>query len=316
MCLNSFEARNDGVWEGLGQKGKLPSRWFPMIYAIEDSFIVTVPAAHSMDSHSRRGVMCTLRRSKKNTVRNRVRLYVERFLNQPRWASVREHSFVTFKGIGTRLYPGDEYKKRMASVSIIVTCSPANWAGDFRLMESLGSGALVFIDQRHTPVPHGLVNGVHLVEYNSSNRTDLYSRLEYYLQNPVKARKIARQGFEHAMRHFRIVPWIDYLVRTALDEMDLYGSNTLEEPGWKNGSNYGFEAVLRQKERVRHWRPRYLHTGRQILDAFYAKELGPEKKIECDFDKSTWLCCRDHSPRSQKLRDLCLGWEKNDWRHW
>lgn len=61
----------------------------------------------------------------------------------------------------------------------MVTCNPSNWDGDFRLWEAMGTGALVFVDESHTPVANPPIDGEHIVVYNNHDREDLVSKLRW-----------------------------------------------------------------------------------------------------------------------------------------
>lgn len=60
---------------------------------------------------------------------------------------------------GQRREINTAYMSAMRSAKIIVTCNPSSWEGDFRLWEAMASGALVFVDEMDTPMPHPLIDG-------------------------------------------------------------------------------------------------------------------------------------------------------------
>ena len=64
------------------------------------------------------------------------------------------------------------YFAALGRAKIIVTCNPSNWEGDFRLWEALSSGALVFIDEMSTPMPHAPRDGEHIVVYDNVRPLD------------------------------------------------------------------------------------------------------------------------------------------------
>ena len=103
----------------------------------------------------------------------------------------------------------------MFNSRIIVTVNPANWEGDFRLWESMGSGALVFVDPIFVPHGYPLVDGVHVVFFSNENKTDLFSKLDYYRQHPEEGSRIAQSGYLHAMKYHRTVNLVDYVMRSA-----------------------------------------------------------------------------------------------------
>lgn len=114
----------------------------------------------------------------------------------------------------------------MTSSKIIVTVNPSHWEGDFRLWESLSSGALVFCD--HIMVPHHfpLVDGKHIIYFHTNNQTDLYQKLDYYLEHPEEAKVIAWRGYSHAMKHHRTSNFIDYVLTTAHTKRQLAVNKT------------------------------------------------------------------------------------------
>ena len=103
----------------------------------------------------------------------------------------------------------------MYNAKIIVTVNPANWEGDFRLWESLASGALVMVDPIFVPHPFPLIDGIHVVFFNNQKKDDLFEKLDYYRKHPDLARKIAITGYLHCMKHHRTVSMIDYIMRSA-----------------------------------------------------------------------------------------------------
>jgi len=65
--------------------------------------------------------------------------------------------------------------------------------GDFRLWEAMSTGALVFVDEMHTPLPHPFLDGVHLVVYDNSDKGNFLAKLKFYLDNPADLRRVAYQ---------------------------------------------------------------------------------------------------------------------------
>ena len=122
------------------------------------------------------------------------------------------------------------YFQQMFNSRIIVTVNPADWEGDFRLWESLCTGALIFVDPLYVPHPYPLKHGEHVIHYDNNNKTDLYMKLDYYRANPTEARRIAVNGYLHAMKYHRTVNMIDYILRSAhlqqiQKQIQLYNSN-------------------------------------------------------------------------------------------
>lgn len=103
----------------------------------------------------------------------------------------------------------------MYNSRIIVTVNPANWEGDFRLWESMASGALVFVDPIFVPHGYPLIDGQHVIFFSNENRTDLFDKLDYYRSRPEESSRIAQAGYLHAMKYHRTVNLVDYVLRSA-----------------------------------------------------------------------------------------------------
>ena len=115
----------------------------------------------------------------------------------------------------TRTTVSMAYFQQMFNARIIVTVNPADWEGDFRLWESMCTGALVFVDPLYVPNPYPLLGGEHVVFFDNNNKTDLWSKLDYYRANPLEARRIAEYGYLFAMKYHRTVNMMDYILRSA-----------------------------------------------------------------------------------------------------
>ena len=57
--------------------------------------------------------------------------------------------------------------------------------------------------------------GEHVVYYSNENKTELWNKLDYYRANPQEARRIAVNGYLHAMKYHRAMNLADYVLRTA-----------------------------------------------------------------------------------------------------
>ena len=146
----------------------------------------------------------------------------------------------------TRTSINKAYFEHMHNAKIIVTVNPAQWEGDFRLWESLASGALVFVDYLFVPHPFPLLNGIHIVYYSNHNKTELWSKLDYYLSHPQEAQKIAQNGYLHAMKYHRAVNLIDYvLYSTHLKQQSLQQSKSI--PKYVYSAQYlNFETIRQE----------------------------------------------------------------------
>jgi hypothetical protein len=137
----------------------------------------------------------------------------------------------------------------MHNSKIIVTVNPSRWEGDFRLWESLATGALIFVDPLFVPLPFPLLDGVHVVYYSNQNKTDLFQKLDYYRANPIIARKVAVQGYLYAMKHHRAVNLIDYFLTAAHLKRATYRG--MPPPRYSYSAQYlNFEA-RRQQQRIK-----------------------------------------------------------------
>jgi len=108
-----------------------------------------------------------------------------------------------------------EYFDAMAQSKIIVTCNPNLWEGDYRLFESLCSGAMVLCDKMATPMPHPFLHREHLVYYDRTDMAGLVNEIERYLADDAARTSIARAGYEHAMAHHRASHRIDQVIDLA-----------------------------------------------------------------------------------------------------
>lgn len=90
-----------------------------------------------------------------------------------------------------RRSPQQEYVNKMARSQIIVSAQPDGWEGDYRLMESLSSGALVLHNKMQLP-PRGLIDGTHWVLYD--NHMDMLDKVYHYACHPEKAAMIGASG--------------------------------------------------------------------------------------------------------------------------
>jgi hypothetical protein len=125
----------------------------------------------------------------------------------------------------SRTVISEDYIRIMANSRIIVTVNPMNWEGDFRLMEAFATGALVFVDYLFVPQSHPFKNKEHVIFYNNSDKSDLWTKLDYYRANREEAMNIGINGYLHAMKYHRTVNMIDYILRSFHAAM---GANELK----------------------------------------------------------------------------------------
>lgn len=108
-----------------------------------------------------------------------------------------------------RRSPQQDYCRLMATTKIIVTATPDGWEGDYRLMESISSGALVLHNRMALP-PAGLVDGKHWIIYD--DHQDMLEKVYYYNTHPDQARVIGEQGRDYVMNNHkpehRVESWL------------------------------------------------------------------------------------------------------------
>lgn len=105
-----------------------------------------------------------------------------------------------------------EYYDKMLDSKIIVTCNPDKWEGDYRLFEALSTGAFILVDKMMTPVKNPFIDGEHLVYYDRKNLPDLERKILYYLKNDEERIRIAKNGYEHAMKYHKASDRIDEIL--------------------------------------------------------------------------------------------------------
>jgi hypothetical protein len=88
-------------------------------------------------------VVCTLRDDFHDAARMRVRQWVN--------AYAKLQGLTKFQGQqvnkASRTTVDNTYFSQMYRAKIIVTVNPAGWEGDFRFMEAVASGALIFVGE-------------------------------------------------------------------------------------------------------------------------------------------------------------------------
>ena len=111
-----------------------------------------------------------------------------------------------------RRTPQQEYVNKMSRSQIIVSAQPDGWEGDYRLMESLSSGALVLHNRMQLP-PRGLVDGTHWVLYD--NHMDMLDKVYHYACHPDKAAKIGTAGKKFVEKNHMPVNRVEEWLRGA-----------------------------------------------------------------------------------------------------
>ena len=217
MFKRSYVRRKNGIFQSYMGYVKRTDV-LPMTYTIADAYVrneFNLQASRDIE------ILCTLRASKVDGARTRVSQWVEEY------AQARGVKGVVGKPVNGASRPtiSRGYFDSMHRAQIIVTANPSGWEGDFRLCESLASGALIFVDQMYVPRPYPLIHDKHYVVYDNNNKTDLFEKLDAYRKDRALARRVALNGYIHAMRYHRAANLIDYVFRT------LHTKQLLQEEG-------------------------------------------------------------------------------------
>jgi len=179
----------------------------PMTYPIAEAYVRNMFALMKERDIE---ITTTLRGSKADPCRLRVRQWVEDYC---RARGVKE--FVAGEvNHQSRTVVSTGYLSQMYRSRIVVTSNPSGWEGDFRFMEAIASGALIFVDQMYVPRPYPLVADQHVIYYDNNNKTDIFEKLDFYRKNTERARRVAVGGYLHSMKFHRAACLMDYIFRT------------------------------------------------------------------------------------------------------
>lgn len=206
MFKRSYVRRHDGTFQSYMGYVKRTDV-LPMSYTIADAY---VSSTFTRQANRDIEILCTLRPSKHDPARSRVSQWVAEY------AKARGVQGALDKPVNgaSRTVISTGYFDSMHRAQIIVTANPSGWEGDFRLCESMASGALIFVDQMYVPRPYPLVHDKHYIVYDNKNKTDLFEKLDAYRKDKALARRVALNGYIHAMRFHRAANLIDYVFRT------------------------------------------------------------------------------------------------------
>jgi len=97
----------------------------------------------------------------------------------------------------------------MLEHKIVVVSQRDLWEGDYRLLESLISGALVMTDPMSN-YPLHIDDGVSIVVYHSVS--ELEEKILYYLSHDEERITIAMQGYKTAMSEHRSWHFMESLI--------------------------------------------------------------------------------------------------------
>lgn len=206
----SYVRRHDGAFKKFMGYVQLEGKEivFPMTYTIAEAYVrpnFKLFRSREID------LLCTLRGSKFDPTRLRIRQWVSEYVQARGIARFHAGELNgESRTVISKLYFG-----KMHDAKIIVTVNPSDWEGDFRFMEAMASGALVLVDNMYVPRMKPLTHGVHVVYYDNNNKTNLFDLLDMYKNNVDLARQVAVRGYLHSMKHHRAVNLVDYVLRTT-----------------------------------------------------------------------------------------------------
>lgn len=187
-------------------------------------FVVPISHASIMDefkseyiNHSDREYdLVTTFRGSHNT--NKLRVEMQNYIRGNfNGSSLKTHFGVTPNDSKSSDYDL-EYHSLMRNSKIIITMNPLLWEGDNRLYEAIASGALVFCDNLYVDIPNKFKDGEHLIYYNARDYSTLIDKVKYYLDNSEEREKIAKQGYDFAMKHHTPKSRIDYILKEITNE--------------------------------------------------------------------------------------------------
>jgi hypothetical protein len=192
-------------------------RYFPMSYSIAEEFLFesgSKKVAGVLDVNRIRPVVCTLRPAGRGSrdVRKEVLGWVTEAVNK--W-NLKGSAVGEVDHGGRREIQNKNYLQTMREARIVVTANPTGWEGDSRTWEALASGAMVMVDKLETPLPHPLLDKVHVVYYDSSDKEAFFTLLKYYLDHPDEAKIIGINGHAHAVKYHKTVNRADYLLNVV-----------------------------------------------------------------------------------------------------
>lgn len=111
-------------------------------------------------------------------------------------------------------------------------------------------GALVFVDHLNVLHPFPLVGGEHIVYYSNGNKSELFEKLDFYRSHPEEARRVAINGYLHAMKYHRTVSMIDYVLRSVhLKEATLRKDPVLPDYRFVVGVLFFFGSLYHRKDK-------------------------------------------------------------------
>lgn len=210
----SYVRRSDGIFLGY-MRYLTNEKVFPMTYPVGNSYIRT-----NFFPHSNRvlQLLCTLRPFNSDPTRKRVYGFVKEYIesrtnNKHSTVNINKYQIGELSG-ESRPVISKSYFESMQTAKVLVTSNPSFWEGDFRLTESLAGGALILVDSMYTPRLKPFKSMKHFIIYDSTNKTDLFEKLDWAFTHPDEAELIALKGYFHALKNHRAQNLIDYVFNT------------------------------------------------------------------------------------------------------
>jgi hypothetical protein len=250
----SFVRRGDGQFQGYMnylQRNDV----LPMSYTIADQY---VRPQFSFHRDRTLDIVSTLRGGSHDPCRLRVREWTKEYCEER-----KKNCVVGQVNSASRRTVDMTYMNNMYNAKVIVSVNPSRWEGDFRLMEAIATGALVFVDIMHVHRPYPLLHGKHVVYYDNKNRTDLFEKLDHYMSTVEHARRVAVQGYVHCMKYHRAASLTDYIFRTVHLKL-----SKLKQKG----------AAIGKLDNVPPPQPPYTHTAFHIRNL--CKDPGAKERLK------------------------------------
>lgn len=105
--------------------------------------------------------------------------------------------FVSLAGEQGRFKMNEAYTQALLTTKIVVVAQRDEWEDAYRFFEAMVGGGLVLTDV-FLMMPEGLVAGEHVIVYHSLD--DLKEKILYYLDHEEERKRIARAGWEVALK--------------------------------------------------------------------------------------------------------------------
>ena len=177
------------------------SNFYPLTMAIMDEFI-SDPHRVLGDIKRDYTLSCSLRKVKRHYNRRKVLALLEK-MHIPGKSQIGEFN----RGTMFKFNAPDmrDYFRLLRRSKIVVTCNPGKWEGDHRTWEAFANEPLVFVDKTLTPLNRPLLDGMHCIFYDLSDRglRELRKKIIYYINHPDEAAIIAHAGHVFTMKYHR-----------------------------------------------------------------------------------------------------------------